>query len=204
MSQCTKNKIVNRIYSKKRGWVFTPSHFFDLGSREAVAQSLVRLKKSGTIRNLARGLYDYPKKYPDFGELPPDYKRIAQAFAERDNLKILPSGAYAANLLGITEQVPAKIVFLTDGPNRIIQVSKRTIIFKKTTPKNMAAAKRISGLVIQALRYLKQDNVDSAVIIKLKRRLSENDKRALMNDIRYAPAWIGKVFREIQDREFYE
>lgn len=193
------NKIVSRIYGKGRGWVFTPSQFLDLGSRTAIAQSLVRLAKSRTIRHLARGLYDYPRKHPDFGYLPPNYERIAQALAGKDNLKIQPSGAYAANLLGLTEQVPAKIVFLTDGPNRKVQVGKRTIILKRTTPKNMATADRISGLVIQALRYLKQGNIDSAVIMKLKRLLSDNDKSTLMNDIRYAPAWIGNIFRQLKE-----
>ena len=198
MSQSIENKIVSRIYGNKRGWVFTPNHFLDLGSCTAVAQSLVRLAKSGTIRRLTRGLYDYPAKHPDFGVLPPNYNRVAQALVGRDNLKIQPSGAYAANLLGLTEQVPAKIVFFTDGPNRKVQIGKQTIVLKRTTPRNMATAGRISGLVIQALRYLKQGNVDSTVIAKLKRRLSDDDRNTLMNDIRYAPAWIGDIFRKIQ------
>ena len=199
MTQTIDNKVVSRIYGKKRGWVFTPINFLDLGSRMAVDQALGRLTKSGTIRRLSRGLYDYPVKHPDFGDLPPNYDRIAQALVGRDNLKIQPSGAYAANLLGLTEQVPAKIVFLTDGPNRKVQVGKRTIILKRTTPRNMATAGRISGLVIQALRYLKRGNIDSAVVMKLKRRLSDDDKSTLMNDIRYAPAWIGNIFRKIQE-----
>jgi len=199
MSQSIVNKIVSRIYGNKRGWVFTPNHFLDLGSRTAVAQSLVRLAKSGTIRRLTRGLYDYPVKHPDFDVLPPNYYRIAQALVGRDNLKIQPSGAYAANLLGLTEQVPAKIVFLTDGPNRKVQVGKRTIILKRTTPRNMATAGRISGSVIQALRYLKRKNTDSTIISKLKRRLSDKDKNMLMSDIRYAPAWIGDIFRKINE-----
>jgi len=199
MTQTIDNKVVSRIYGKKRGWVFTPINFLDLGSRMAVDQALGRLTKSGTIRRLSRGLYDYPVKHPDFGDLPPNYDRIAQALVGRDNLKIQPSGAYAANLLGLTEQVPAKIVFLTDGPNRKVQVGKRTIILKRTTPRNMATAGRISGLVIQALRYLKRGNIDSAVVMKLKRRLSDDDKSTLMNDIRYASAWIGNIFRKIQE-----
>ena len=198
MAQSIENMIVSRIYGNKRGWVFTPSFFYDLGSRTAIAQSLLRLAKSGTIRRLTRGLYDYPAKHPDFGDLPPNYDRVAQALVGRDNLKIQPSGAYAANLLGLTEQVPAKIVFFTDGPNRKVQIGKQTIVLKRTTPRNMATAGRISGLVIQALRYLKQGNVDSTVLAKLKRRLSDDDKNTLMNDIRYAPAWIGDIFRKIQ------
>ncbi len=198
MAQSIDNMILSRIYGRHRGWVFTPMQFLDLGSRMAVDQTLGRLTKSGTIRRLTRGLYDYPAKHPDFGDLPPNYDRVAQALVGRDNLKIQPSGAYAANLLGLTEQVPAKIVFFTDGPNRKVQIGKQTIVLKRTTPRNMATAGRISGLVIQALRYLKQGNVDSTVIAKLKRRLSNDDKNTLMNDIRYAPSWIGDIFRKIQ------
>lgn len=198
MAQSIDNMILSRIYGRHRGWVFTPMQFLDLGSRMAVDQTLGRLTKSGTIRRLTRGLYDYPAKHPDFGDLPPNYDRVAQALVGRDNLKIQPSGAYAANLLGLTEQVPAKIVFFTDGPNRKVQIGKQTIVLKRTTPRNMATAGRISGLVIQALRYLKQGNIDSTIVAKLKRRLSDDDKNTLMNDIRYAPSWIGDIFRKIQ------
>jgi hypothetical protein len=198
MAQSIDNMILSRIYGRHRGWVFTPMQFLDLGSRMAVDQTLGRLTKSGTIRRLTRGLYDYPAKHPDFGDLPPNYDRVAQALVGRDNLKIQSSGAYAANLLGLTEQVPAKIVFFTDGPNRKVQLGKQTIVLKRTTPRNMATAGRISGLVIQALRYLKQGNIDSTVVAKLKRRLSDDDKNTLMNDIRYAPSWIGDIFRKIQ------
>jgi hypothetical protein len=197
MAQSIENMIVSRIYGHKRGWVFTPSFFYDLGSRTAIAQSLLRLAKSGTIRRLTRGLYDYPIKHPDFGNLPPSADRVAAALAEKDNLKIQPSGAYAANLLGLSDQVPAKIVFLTNGSTRVVQVGNRHIKFKKTTPKNMATAGRVSGLVIQALRYMKQRNIDEIIINKLKRRLSVDDKKQLISDIRYAPAWIGEIFKQI-------
>ena len=197
MLQSMENRIFNRICSKNRGWVFTPSHFLDLGSRTAVAQALVRLVRAGSIRRLAHGLYDYPEKHPTLGDLPANYERIAQALAGRDSLKIQPSGAYAANLLGLTEQVPAKIVFLTDGPNRTVQINKQQIVLKRTTPKNMATAGRVSGLVIQALRYLGQDHVDDNIIGMLKKRLSGDDKRQLMNNIRYAPVWIGTIFRQL-------
>jgi len=88
---------------------------------------------------------------------------------------------------------------LTDGSTRIVQVGNRQIKFKKTTPKNMATAGRVSGLVIQALRYTKQENIDDIIINKLKRRLSIADKKQLISDIRYAPAWIEKVVRRLQE-----
>ncbi len=199
MTQSIYNKVISRIYGNKRGWIFTPANFLDLGSRSAIDQILVRLVKSCTIRRLARGLYDYPEIHPDFGYLPPNYERIAQALVRRDNIKIQSSGAYAANMLGLTDQVPAKIVYLTDGHSRTVQVGKLNIKLKKTTPKNMATAGRISGLVFQALRYMGQENVDDRVINILKRKLSDKDKKTLMADLRYAPAWIDKVLRRLNE-----
>ena len=201
MTQSIDNKVVSRIYGKKRGWVFTPHHFLNLGSRTAVAKALERLAESGTIRRLARGLYDYPEKHPVLGELPANYERIAQALAGRDSLKIQPSGAYAANLLGLTEQVPARIVFLTDGANKTVQVKNQQIVLKRTTPKNMATAGRVSGLVIQALRYLGKDYVNDKIIGILKKRLTEDDKRRLMRDFRYAPAWIGVILKRVSEHK---
>ena len=198
MSESIENKMLHRIAGKKKGWVFAPTHFLDLGNRAAIDQALSRLVRSGDIRRLTRGLYDYPRKHPDFGDMPPSVDRIAAALAEKDNLKIQPSGAYAANLLGLSDQVPAKIVFLTDGSSRMVQVGNWRIKFKKTTPKNMATAGRVSGLVIQALRYMKQENIDDRIIKKLKGKLSDEDKKQLVSDLRYAPAWIEKVVRKLQ------
>ena len=199
MAQSIENRVFDRICSKNSGWVFTPSHFLDIGNRTGIDQSLGRLAKSGKIRRLARGLYDYPEKHSALGDLPPNYERIAQALAGRDSLKIQPSGAYAANLLGLTEQVPAKVVFLTDGPNRTVQINKQQIVLKRTTPKNMATSGRISGLVIQALRHLGQDHVDDHIIEMLNKRLSAHDKQQLIKDLRFAPVWIGNIFRQLQE-----
>ena len=199
MIESIVTKIKKRIYRKDRGFVFTKSHFFDLGSRTAVAKALERLADAGVIRRLSRGLYEYPKHHPEFGVLPVNYEQVAQALAGRDNLKIQPSGAYAANLLGLSDQVPAKLVFLTDGSHKKIQIGNRSIVLKRTTPKNMAAAGKISGLVIQALRFIGQENIDDRVIAILKRKLTEKDKQILISDLRYASAWIEKVVRRLQE-----
>ncbi len=196
--QSIVDRIKKRIYGKSRGFVFTKSQFLDLGNPKTVAKALERLADSGEIRRLAHGLYDYPQKHSKLGDLPPNYEHIAQALAGRDSLRIQPSGAYSANLLGLTEQVPARIVFLTDGFNRTVKINKQQIVLKRTTPKNMATAGRVSGLVIQALRHLGQDHVDDNIISILKKRLSDKDKRQLMNDLRYAPVWIGNIFRQLQ------
>jgi hypothetical protein len=190
-------RIKKRIYSKDRGFAFTKSHFLDLGSRAAVAKALERLADSGAIRRLSRGLYDYPEKHLTLGDIPVNYERIAQALAGRDNLRIQPSGAYAANLLGLTDQVPAKIVFLTDGSHRKMQIGNQQIILKRTTPKNMATAGKMSGLVIQALRFIGQEFIDDRIIRILKHRLTEKDKKMLVADLRYAPAWVEKVVKRL-------
>jgi len=190
-------KVIARIYGHKRGWVFTPECFKDLGSRDAVASALKRHKKDGLIRQLARGLYDYPRMDAELGMLSAPSDAIAKALAGRDALRLQPSGAYAANLLGLSTQVPMKVVYLTDGRSRTVQVGHRQIILKQTSPRNMATAGRISGLVIQALRYLGQQHVDREMIAKLNRRLDDAARKQLMKDIRYAPGWIAEIFRRL-------
>lgn len=194
------NKIVSRIYGHGRGWVFTPNHFKDLGSRDAIASALKRHKQSGLIRQLARGLYDYPQTDPDLGPLEPANEDIAKALAGRDATRLQPSGAYAANLLGLSTQVPTKIAYLTDGRSRTVQIGKRQISLKQTTPRNMATAGKISGLIIQALRYIGKKNVDPEMIDILRKKVSAEDHKRLMKDIRYAPAWIADIFHDL-DKE---
>ena len=194
-TQSIDNKIKSRVYGHGKGWVFTPAHFSDLGSRDAVASALKRYRKAGLIRQLARGLYDYPRTDPELGMLTPSSDAVARALAGRDAVRLQPSGAYAANLLGLSTQVPMKIVYLTDGRSRTVQIGKKQIILKSTTPRNMATAGRISGLVIQALRYLGREYVDDEVITRLDRRLGEDDRQLLLKDLRFAPAWIADLMR---------
>jgi hypothetical protein len=195
--QSVDNKVLSRIYGHKRGWVFTPDNFSGLGSRDAVASALKRHKQSGLVRQLARGLYDYPRTDDQLGVLMPSVDDIAKALAGRDAIRLQPSGAYAANLLGLSTQVPMKVVYLTDGRSRTVQIGNQQIILKNTTPKNMATAGKISGLVIQALRHLGQAQVDDDVIRLLDQRLDDDARRQLMKDIRYAPAWIAQIFRQL-------
>lgn len=177
--------------------MFTPDHFGDLGSRNAVASAIKRHKQSGLIRQLARGLYDYPRIDEQLGTLMPSIDDIAKAMAGRDAIRLQPSGAYAANMLGLSTQVPMKVVYLTDGRSRTVQVGNQQITLKNTTPRNMATAGRISGLVIQALRHLGQEQVDAAAIRKLNKQLVSAARQQLMKDIRYAPAWIADIFRQL-------
>ena len=200
-TQSVDRKVLSKIYGHKRGWVFTPSHFMDLGSRDAVASALKRYKQNGLIRQLARGLYDYPVRHPRLGELAPSVDAVAQALAGREAIRIQPSGAYAANRLGLSTQVPMKVVYLTDGISRTVAVGNQEIVLKRTSPKNMATTGRISGLVIQALRYLGKEHVDQKIVDALDSRLDRAACDQLMQDIRYAPAWIADVIRDLSERK---
>jgi len=191
------SQILQRVKAGGRGGVFTARDFLDLGSRDAVDKALSRHAQSGAIRKLARGLYDYPRQDPQLGLLSPSIDAIAQALQGRDAVRLQPSGAYAANLLGLSDKVPMRVVFLTDGSPRRIQLGKLQIILKRTTPRNMATAGKISGLVIQALRHLGQRHVDGRVSATLRQRLKPADKRQLLKDIRYAPAWIAQFMQQV-------
>jgi len=186
-----------RIRGRGRGFVFAPSHFQDLGSRDAVASALKRYKQSGTIRQLARGLYDYPVRHPVLGVVAPSADAIARALVARDAIRLQPAGAYAANLLGLSDQVPAKIVFLTDGPARKVRVGHQEILLQRTTPRNMATAGRKSGMLIQALRHLGPVRVDDLVIATLRRNITAADRPVIQKDMTYAPVWIANILRQL-------
>jgi hypothetical protein len=184
------SQVLDRIRQHGPGWVFVPGDFADLGSRVAVAVALTRHKKNRTIRQLTRGLYDHPKHDPQLGLLSPTTDMIVDALKRHAAIKVQPTGAYAANLLGLSTQVPMKLVFLTDGPNRLVQLGNQTIQLKRTTPRQMATADRISGLVIQALRYLGSSQINDTVLAQLRQRLTEDDKQQLRRDLNYVPTWM--------------
>ena len=88
--------------------MFVPADFLDLGSREAVDIALHRLARKGTIRRLARGVYDFPKEHPVLGPLSPSAEAVAKALAGRDRTRLQPAGAYAANVLGFPNRCRRK------------------------------------------------------------------------------------------------
>lgn len=179
--------------------MFVPADFVNIGSRDAIDVALHRLVRKGTIRRLARGVYDYPKEHPVLGPLQPSAETVAKALADRDRTRLQPTGAYAANALGLSEQVPAKAVFLTDGPSRTVKIGSTTIQLRRTTAKHMAAAGRLSGLLIQALREIGKENVTPERLAHLKRILPAKKRRELIRDIKLAPAWMHPIFRELAE-----
>ncbi|MEO6273943.1 MAG: DUF6088 family protein [Rhodoferax sp.] len=193
----TDTQVLQRIRSHEEGWVFTPADFVDLGSRDAVATALKRHKAAGTIRLLGRGLYDVPHQHELFGTLWPPIEQVAEAVARKDGLRLQPIGVYAANLLGLSEQVPAQAVYLTDGATRTVKVGPTQIVFKRTTPRQMAAAGRLSGLLIQGLRSMGVKHVMPKHIELLRSRIPAQERAKVLEDLALAPAWMHAHLKEI-------
>ena len=197
--QAIEAQIVAAIHSRGRGSVFVPTDFLDIGSRRAVDVTLHRLTRQGAILRLARGVYDFPKEHRILGPLTPSAEAVARALAGRDRTRLQQAGAYAANTLGLTEQVPAKMVFLTDGPAKTVKIGPMTIQLRRTTPKNMEAAGRLSGLLIQALRELGQEHITLERREHLKRTIPLAKRKELLKDLRLAPTWMQPIFRELAE-----
>ena len=172
-----------------------PEDFDAIGTSEAVRLALHRLERKKEIRRVAQGIYVRPKISKLIGEMLPSIEEVASAIAKRDHIRIVPTGTYALNALGLSTQVPMKIVLLTDGSPREIKVGKRTIKLKKTTPKNLLAKGEISRLVIQALKEIGIDKMTHEERKKIIGLLKEENPQHLSHDISLAPVWIQKIMR---------
>ena len=193
-----QDDILDRIRGQGRGKVFTPKDFLDLGSRDAADQSLSRLVKRGEIQRLGRGLYHYPRLNERLGiPLGPDLDEIAEALARQTGSRVVPSGAVAANRLGLSTQVPAKPVYLSDGRTRQVRIGNTVFQIRHAAPKELPAGSRTSAMVFQALRHLGQPAVDDQVVAQLRRALSAKQRQELLRDARYTTDWIAAVVRQI-------
>jgi hypothetical protein len=193
-----QDQILARIRSAGRGKVFTSKDFLDLGSRDAIDQALSRLARAGEIQRLGRALYHFPQLNERLGiAITPDSDEIAEALARQTGSRIAPSGAMAANRLGLSTQVPAKPVYLTDGRTRQVRVGNLVFAMKHAPPKELPLGSRISAMVFQALRHLGRRAVDSQAISRLRRTLSPQQKEQLLRDARHTTDWIADVVRQI-------
>lgn len=194
--QSIENKIAKSIIRKPKGSLVLPSDYTSYGSSEAVRKAFERLVDKKMIVRVAHGIYVRPKISAYIGVVLPSAEEIAEAIAKRDKIRTLPTGSYALNALGLSTQVPMNIVLLTDGSPRVIKIGKRTIKFKKTTPKNLSAKGKISRLVIQALKEIGNGKVSEEEEKKILQLLKKEDQKHLSHDIELAPAWIQKIMKK--------
>jgi hypothetical protein len=189
---------LKRIRVHGRGWVFTPKALLDLGTRSAVGVVLWRLTQDKTIRRLAQGIYDYPRVHKKLGVLAPNPDDVAAVVAAKTGSRIQVSGARAANLLGLTDQVPAQLVYLTDGPAHRVKIGAQTLLLKPPRPSRFPGAGTLAGLALQAIRAAGPHADKDLVVRQLSRALSAGDRAQLARLIKHAPAWSHEIIRQLE------
>jgi len=197
MSSTITNAVRKRIFARHRGWVFTARAFANVGSRAAVDQALSRLHRRGEIRRLARGLYEFPRIHPRIGVLSPSPDAVAKAVAEKTHSRLLVSEAAAANMLGISTQVPAQNVFLTDGPSRTVRIGRQEIVLKHAAPSKMVGAGSEAGVVIQAVRSFGPLGTGEIPVKSISEKLPPPVKADLRRLASAAPAWSQPILKKI-------
>ena len=196
MEKSVVNSIFNVMKQNRRGKIFFTNDFVKFGSYGACSKALDRLAQQGQIMRVSRGVYTIPKKSELLGTLTPSADEVVRAILKRDNARVVPTGVFAENRLGLSTQLPMNIVYLTDGSPRKLTVGKTTINFKKTAPKNLASKGELSTLAIQALKSIQKENVTDEQIEKIITILKKENPKYLEHDIKFAPQWIQKIMRK--------
>jgi hypothetical protein len=195
-----KDRIRGRIHRDGRGTVYVSKDFLDFGNRAAVDQALSRLVKAGMLRRLDRGLFSYPRVNPKLGgELAPDPELVAAAIARRRATRIVPSGAAAANALGLSTQVPGRRVYLTDSGSGVFKLGKQTLRFKQVSPKTLGPEDKTASTVVLALQHLGKDGLTDDVIARIRSTLTPGQMRKLLKESRYSVGWIADAVKKLVD-----
>lgn len=181
-----------------RGHAFSQKDFSPLGTRESIDVALHRLCQKGTIRRVIRGIYDYPRSSELLdSELSPDIDQVAHALARKFGWRIQPSGASALNLMGISTQVPARYVYLSNGPDREYSIRRTKLQFEHITLKEANFAVRESSLIVQGLKSLGPEGITPLVVRQIRDWLDESKYQRVLKDTKTTRGWIYSAIREI-------
>jgi hypothetical protein len=202
-----KNQILARISAGARSSVWTPNDFIDLGTYDAVRKTLQRLTVANEMRRIDDGLYDRPAPNPlTRQQNPPDARQVIDAIARRSQIRVLVDGMTAANDLGLTNAVPAKIIIHTDARLKPIKLGNLSIDFKHTAPSKLYWAGRPAMRVVQALHWLKDvlsDDQENHRVRAILKRLfnNENAGQQITDDLRNGlgslPIWMQDFLRPL-------
>jgi hypothetical protein len=202
MRQTIENKIIYRIRGTGGGWAFSPRDFLDLGGRPTVDSALHRLERKAEVRRVIRGIYDHPRFSKVLGQkLSPDIDQVARAIARKFRWRIQPSGATALNLLGLSTQVPARAVYLSDGPERSYKIGNTTLVFEHRALKEAGFKLKESGLIVQALKSLGPEQITSEVISKIRAWLPQSLRPKVLADTHTATGWVYAAIQQIAQRD---
>ena len=189
--QSTHNQIENKITKSKRGKIFFMSNFSNYGTDVAVRHTFSRLCKRGLLIRLSAGIYLRPEIDKEIGIIYPSIEKIAKEIAKQEKARIIPTGVYALNALGLSTQVPMRVVFLTDGTPRMINIeSNASIKFKKTAPKYLSFNSKLVSLIVFALREIGENKASIEQLKRIKELLQNEKKEFIINDLTLAPVWV--------------
>jgi len=185
------NKQIEKIiHQSKEGDIFLTSDFKDLGTTTAIRKSLSRFVELGIIDRMGKGIYVKPQQHEIFGKILPSLEDVAIILAKKEHVKIMPTGQYALNKIGLSNQVPMKVIFLTNGTFKKIQFGKSELIFKPTTNKRLAMIGEITSLLFLGLEELELGKLTSTEMEKIKALLEKEDPEKLKHDLRLAPSKV--------------
>jgi Family of unknown function (DUF6088) len=196
----SQKRLDELVGHKEPGQLLFPSEYFDIGTPEAIHMAFSRLVGQNVLTRMGKGIYLKPKMDPELGSVYPSLEEIARKVAEKERVVIRPTGSYALNKLGLSTQVPTKVVFLTNGSPRTIRIGKGTITFKSTTPKRLAAKNDTVFLAIQALIELGEKGTTGKIIESLCSILEREGPSAIREDARSAPNHVAKTLYLIADK----
>ncbi len=183
-------EIERKLQAQQPGAIIFPTEFRGVGTEDAVRKALSRLTQEKKLQRLAHGIYYIPKTHPVFGLLIPSMEEVAQAVAEHEHVRILPTGSYALNKLGLSTQVPTNQVYITDGQARQIKIGKGSIKFKPTTPKKFGMKGPISSLLIQGLEAMDLNQITPDMQRRIGDLIRKETPENLAADIKLAPARV--------------
>jgi len=200
MDSYTK-KIFDKIQNQGNGTGFTASDFTDIADYKTVSKSLERFEDAGVIRRVLRGVYDYPR----YSDLLQEYEapsplQIAQAIARNYNWTIIPSGQIVLNQLGLSTQVAANWIFISDGPYKSYQIGNIEIQFKHSTNKNITGMSYKTAMIVQALKELGEMYIQDNVISKLKNFLTSEEKERLYKETLKTTIWMRPIIKSICEK----
>jgi hypothetical protein len=202
MNESVNSRIEHKITRSKPGQIFLPSDFKDIGTSAAIRKSLSRLVEQGLIERMGQGIYVVPKQDKVFGKTLPSMEELAETLAKKEYVKIMPSGQYALNRVGLSTQVPMRMVYLTNGNQKRIRIGKSAIVFKSTTTKKLAMTGKISSLLFLGLEELDLEKISASDLKKIALLLKKENPQKLKHDLRLAPARVSDfIIKQILNAE---
>ena len=197
MNKNVYNQIITNIFLKKKGVLIFSEDFSDMGNSKSVSKNLEILVNEGILVRIARGIYYLPKKDKQMGTLLPDIDQVAKAIAEREKARLVPSGLSAIQKLGLSTQVPMKAVYYTDGSPRKLKIGHTSLIFKRTTTRNLALKGPVSSMVVRALKEIGPTKLTEEHIKIVSEKLKKEEKENILHDAKLAPTWIRSIMLKV-------